>query len=141
VIVTIVGAFTALALLIERDPSESGPDGSGASSSTSVTASSSSSTSTSVTTTAAATTTTATTVAILTGPELYQVHCAACHGAALEGGIGPELDRGSDASELSDRRFELRVTEGRREMPAFGDVLASEEIDKIIAYVRELQNQ
>lgn len=76
---------------------------------------------------------------VLSGAELYVANCASCHGAQLEGGIGPELDRGSEASELSDGRYVLRITEGIREMPGFGGQLDSDEIDKIVAYVREQQ--
>jgi mono/diheme cytochrome c family protein len=75
-----------------------------------------------------------------TGHELYDSHCASCHGTALEGGLGPRLDRGSDASELSDRRIELRVLEGRNEMPAFETVLTPEQIDLIIRFVRDQQS-
>lgn len=75
------------------------------------------------------------------GKDLYDANCAACHGTELEGGVGPPLDRTSDASELSDARYVLRTTEGRGDMPAFADQLTSEEIDEIIAYIRDEQGR
>jgi mono/diheme cytochrome c family protein len=75
----------------------------------------------------------------LSGAELYAASCASCHGAALEGGIGPELDRGSEASEASDGRYVLRINEGKAEMPGFAGQLSSTEIDEIIAHIREQQ--
>ena len=73
------------------------------------------------------------------GKDLYDANCAACHGTDLEGGVGPPLDRTSEASELSDARYVLRTTEGRGDMPAFADQLTSDEIDEIIAYIRDEQ--
>ena len=75
----------------------------------------------------------------LSGAELYAANCASCHGASLEGGIGPELDRGSEASESSDGRYVLRINEGKAEMPGFAGQLSSTEIDEIIAHIREQQ--
>lgn len=73
------------------------------------------------------------------GKDLYDANCAACHGTDLEGGVGPPLDRTSEASELSDARYVLRITEGRGDMPGFADQLTSAEIDEIIAYIRDVQ--
>jgi len=75
------------------------------------------------------------------GNELYDATCGACHGTELEGGVGPELDRFSEASELSDSRYVLRITEGRGDMPAFSDQLTSSEIDEIVAYIRDQQGE
>jgi mono/diheme cytochrome c family protein len=73
------------------------------------------------------------------GKELYDDNCAACHGADLEGGAGPPLDRTSDASELSDARYVLRISDGIGAMPGFSDQLTSDEIDEVIAYIRDEQ--
>ncbi len=75
------------------------------------------------------------------GEELYNANCAACHGTELEGGAGPPLDRTSEASELSDARYVLRISEGRGAMPAFADQLTSAEIDEIISYIRAQQGE
>ena len=95
---------------------------------------------TSTTTPAPATTTQDTTPDTqASGEELYDASCAACHGTDLEGGVGPALDRTSDAAELSDARYVLRISDGRGSMPAFSDQLTSDEIDEIIAYIRDEQ--
>ena len=95
---------------------------------------------TSTTTPAPATTTQDTTPDTqASGEELYDASCAACHGTNLEGGAGPPLDRTSDAAELSDARYVLRISDGRGSMPAFSDQLTSDEIDEIIAYIRDEQ--
>jgi mono/diheme cytochrome c family protein len=75
-----------------------------------------------------------------TGAELYETHCSACHGSSLEGGIGPRLDAGSDAADLTDRRLVKRISEGSEGMPAFSETLSEDEIDQILGFIREEQN-
>jgi cytochrome c551 len=75
-----------------------------------------------------------------TGAELYETHCSACHGSSLEGGIGPRLDAGSDAADLTDSRLVMRISEGRNGMPAFSETLSEDEIDQILGFIREEQN-
>lgn len=70
------------------------------------------------------------------GEELYQLHCAACHGADGDGGSGPSLVGVADRLRL-DEHLEV-VRKGRGEMPAWGDALAAEEIDAIVDYERGL---
>ncbi len=74
-----------------------------------------------------------------TGPELFQAHCASCHGQNLEGDIGPDLGRGSEAISLSDNRILSRMENGRREMPSFSDTLSEAEMQLILDYIREQQ--
>jgi mono/diheme cytochrome c family protein len=73
------------------------------------------------------------------GATLYSERCAACHGADLQGGTGPELGTGSEAAELSDRRYSSRITNGRNDMPAFSEILTVDQTDEIIAYLRAEQ--
>ena len=76
----------------------------------------------------------------LSGPELYAVACAACHGDDLSGTEDfPSLGRGSDASEETDERLERRIVEGQGVMPAFGDRLSDEQVASLVAYIREVQ--
>ena len=76
----------------------------------------------------------------LDGQGLFASQCSSCHGTDLEGDVGPALDRGSEASELSDRRMTLAILEGSADkMPAFEGRLTSEQIDQIIEYVRDIQ--
>jgi len=69
-------------------------------------------------------------------PELYAQHCAACHGTDRLGGTGPAL--------LPENLERLRkpaavdtIAKGRvaTQMPAFGDRLAKDEIDALVAFV------
>ncbi len=68
------------------------------------------------------------------GAELYEEHCASCHGEKLRStGAMPDLrDLGAD-----DRvRFETVMLEGRGQMPPWQGVLSLQEIDRIWAYIR-----
>lgn len=68
--------------------------------------------------------------------QLYSEHCAACHGANRMGGQGPAL--------LPENLERLRkadalnvIAHGRiaTQMPAFGDKLASEDIEALVRYI------
>lgn len=79
-------------------------------------------------------------VASLSGRELYESSCASCHAADLTGVDDyPDLSRGSDAAEDSDARLARQIVEGEDEMPAFGDTFTEDQIEAIIAYLREVQ--
>ena len=68
------------------------------------------------------------------GAELYQTHCAQCHGERLVS-TGSTFDlRRLRADERS--RFDKAVTDGKGQMPAWGGVLSAEEFDRLWAYVR-----
>ncbi len=75
----------------------------------------------------------------LTGKDLYNLACAYCHGVNLEGNIGPDLGKGSDITEEPDEFIEKRIRRGKDEMPAFGNSLTDEQIQDIIDYLREVQ--
>ena len=68
------------------------------------------------------------------GEEVYDEHCASCHGEKLTStGAIPDLrELGAD-----DRaRFDKAVLEGRGQMPAWQGVLTTEEIEGLWAYIR-----
>jgi mono/diheme cytochrome c family protein len=68
------------------------------------------------------------------GGEVYAEHCATCHGERLtDPGGAPDL-RELHASDKA--RFETTVTEGRGQMPAWGGIIASEQIAQLWAYIR-----
>ncbi len=70
--------------------------------------------------------------AIAAGKALYQEHCAACHGADLEGDIGPELtDMGLADEDLYQILFEGVVDGG---MPAFAN-LGSKRVWQIVNFI------
>ena len=74
------------------------------------------------------------------GGELYENRCSSCHGPSLEGGTGPELGRGSDAAEENDNRVLLRIRDGKNDMPGFSGTLSEDEIDLVLAFLREQQS-
>ncbi len=77
----------------------------------------------------------------LTGRELYILACSRCHGVDLAGreDIGPEIGSGSDAHEDSDSRVALRIRQGKETMPRFGRILTDDQIDLVVAHLREVQ--
>jgi cytochrome c55X len=72
--------------------------------------------------------------AIEAGEQLYEQHCASCHGEKLRSaGTIPDLrDLGAD-----DRtRFNNATINGRGQMPAWAGMLSPQELDQVWAYVR-----
>jgi mono/diheme cytochrome c family protein len=68
------------------------------------------------------------------GAEVYQTHCAECHGERLVN-TGSTFDlRRLHADERP--RFDKATKEGKGQMPAWGGVLSAEEFDQLWAYVR-----
>jgi len=68
------------------------------------------------------------------GAEVYQTHCATCHGERLVN-TGSTFDlRRLRADERP--RFDKATREGKGQMPAWGGVLSAEEFDQLWAYVR-----
>jgi mono/diheme cytochrome c family protein len=68
------------------------------------------------------------------GAEVYEMHCATCHGERLR-----NTGAAFDLLELkpSERaRFEQSVKDGKGQMPPWAGVLSAEEIDQIWAYIR-----
>lgn len=84
-----------------------------------------------------------------TGVGLYDRHCSECHGLAAVGtGKGPTLiHRFYHPNHHSDWSFRSAVANGvRAHHWGFGDMpkvsgLGAEEVDKIIAYIRNLQKE
>lgn len=73
---------------------------------------------------------------------LYQMHCALCHGKALEGGLGGSLLGRLDHAK-TDTELAAWIREGNvdLQMPAFGDELSEPEIRSMVIYIREKQIQ
>ena len=74
-----------------------------------------------------------------TGPALYSRHCGACHGRDLSGEVGPALDAGSEAAAGTDAEYRAVVRDGAEGMPP-DRRLTDEQLDKIIAHIRQLQD-
>ena len=68
------------------------------------------------------------------GAAVYAANCASCHGANLEGGVGPGLIEGGNSHPDSD--WVDFITNGKDEMPALGGTLSAGEITSVIDYVR-----
>ncbi|MDQ3085811.1 MAG: c-type cytochrome, partial [Actinomycetota bacterium] len=69
------------------------------------------------------------------GEEEWRGACAKCHGLGGEGGIAPQI---SGSPVLTDpQELEKIVRNGRGEMPAVGSGWSEEQMDALIAYLRE----
>ena len=76
-----------------------------------------------------------------TGEQIYAQLCGRCHGANLEGGVGPALDHGSDVASQPDSQVRLTIERGSGRMPAFGSTLSPAQIDRVVAFLRERQTR
>ena len=67
------------------------------------------------------------------GAQVYEEHCATCHGEKLRSaGAMPDLrDLPDDRT-----RFNTAVLEGRGQMPSWQGIVSPQEIDQLWAYVR-----
>ncbi|MEA1904059.1 MAG: cytochrome c [Actinomycetota bacterium] len=75
-----------------------------------------------------------------TGEEIYSQLCANCHAEDLSGGpLGPAIGPGSDSVALPDAFFEFAIVNGRGSMPSFSQVLDEEQVDRLVEYIREVQ--
>ena len=75
------------------------------------------------------------------GDEIYRQLCVNCHGADLSGGIGPPLGPGSNAAAQPDAFLEFAIKHGRGSMPSFSSSLNDEQVDRLVAYLREEQDR
>jgi cytochrome c oxidase cbb3-type subunit III len=71
------------------------------------------------------------------GQGVYQTNCSACHGQALEGGIGPSLADGEWLHGGSPQEVMHTVAEGvpAKGMPAWGPILGPERVRQVSAYI------
>lgn len=74
-----------------------------------------------------------------TGEEIYAELCTSCHGADMSGGVGPALGPGSNAADEDDEFLVFTITNGRGRMPSFESTLNEEQVDRLVAYIREVQ--
>jgi quinohemoprotein ethanol dehydrogenase len=68
------------------------------------------------------------------GEQVYDEHCATCHGEKLRStGAIPDLkEQRADGR----ARFDKLVMEGRGQMPAWQGVIGKQELDQVWAYIR-----
>jgi mono/diheme cytochrome c family protein len=69
-----------------------------------------------------------------TGEQVYRLRCAACHGAAGEGNLGPALV-GISRRMSPGEQLEI-VARGRGTMPSFGAVLSNAAMRTVVDYSR-----
>lgn len=71
------------------------------------------------------------------GKEIYAQNCVGCHGAALEGGIGPSLKDSVWIHGGSKEAILATITNGVTEkgMPNWGQMIGPEKVAKVTAYV------
>jgi mono/diheme cytochrome c family protein len=68
------------------------------------------------------------------GAEVYEMHCATCHGERLRN-TGAAFDL-LTLKPNERARFDEAVNDGKGQMPSWAGVLSAEEIDEIWAYIR-----
>jgi len=75
--------------------------------------------------------------AVAAGEALYNTNCIACHGAALEGGIGPSFQDDEWVHGYSVEDVVRTVTEGvpAMGMVAWGSILGPERINQVSAFI------
>lgn len=72
--------------------------------------------------------------AVSTDPEaIFQSNCAACHGADLSGGVGPDLTK--IGGELSEDEIKTTILNGKGSMPA--GVIKGDEADLVAKWLSE----
>ena len=73
------------------------------------------------------------------GAELYDVSCSRCHGADLEGRIGPALDAESrTATDLTVQQITDTIRIGPGAMPGFGR-LSDQQVASLVEFLRDQQ--
>jgi mono/diheme cytochrome c family protein len=71
---------------------------------------------------------------IAAGEQIYEEHCASCHGEKLRStGAMPDLKQQPAEGRA---RFDEMVMKGRGQMPAWQGVVGREELDQLWAYIR-----
>lgn len=73
------------------------------------------------------------------GQQIYQRHCASCHGVNGSPTMGgaPDFKRGQGLMQ-SDQALHRRIQNGKRACPAYRGILDDQEILDVIAYIRTL---
>jgi ubiquinol-cytochrome c reductase cytochrome b subunit len=74
------------------------------------------------------------------GAEVYAGVCAQCHGAGGEGGLGPSLMDPSLQAARTDQQLFDTISQGHAATPmiAWGEILSSEQIQQLVAHIRQL---
>ena len=75
--------------------------------------------------------------AIEAGEDVYKANCVACHGAELQGGIGPNLVDSTWIHGGKPDEIVATITNGvaAKGMPTWGPILGNEKIGEVAAYI------
>lgn len=73
------------------------------------------------------------------GRSLYLSSCAACHGAAGQGQVGPPLDATAEPGRMTDAHVAELITRGSLRMPPVGAAWSDEDVEAVGAYLRSLR--
>ena len=75
--------------------------------------------------------------AIAAGDSIYHANCVACHGASLQGGIGPNLVDSTWIHGDKPEEIVATITHGvpAKGMPTWGPILGNEKIGEVAAYI------
>ena len=72
---------------------------------------------------------------LLAGQGVFDANCARCHGPDGSGVTGPPINDGILPIVYDPTELVTLVTGGRNRMPAWGDTLTADDIDKVVAYI------
>jgi mono/diheme cytochrome c family protein len=78
------------------------------------------------------------------GADLFKSKCAMCHGPDGSGKtmMGEKLKipdlQSADVQKKTDADLKALITKGKDKMPAYETKLSKEQIDKLVAYIRDL---
>jgi cytochrome c550 len=67
--------------------------------------------------------------------------CARCHGADLQGGVGPALGLDAPSIDKPIDYFVLTITRGQGRMPSFSGTLTADQIERVAGYIMEQQGR
>jgi cytochrome c oxidase cbb3-type subunit III len=75
------------------------------------------------------------------GQQVYRSNCAGCHGATLDGGIGPSLKDGVWIHGAEPVAVVRVITDGvpAKGMPGWGQILGPEKVRQVASYILEQQ--
>jgi glucose/arabinose dehydrogenase len=75
--------------------------------------------------------------------ELYRLHCAACHGDRLDGGLGGSLIDGNWLHGATDEEIRKVIADGLPDlgMEGFSKTLTPEQIRTLVIYIREKEHE
>lgn len=73
------------------------------------------------------------------GADIYMDVCATCHASDLSGSVGPALGPGTNAALQPDDYLMGAIRDGIGRMPSFSQTLTPEQIERVVAYLRQVQ--